>query len=142
MADVYDEVPTRRKGRPPFKYGKKAHVRLFKNKAVDYHHRMSAIQRVAEVGMSAFLDGYCPNATRGNQAPAPEQQGHQPVILNGFRKCQLIEGAGVEVVLPGDSLDVSDIADLMADSAVQETIDPAKDIDAIDAISSAEIVLL
>ncbi|RHY26427.1 hypothetical protein DYB32_007616, partial [Aphanomyces invadans] len=66
----------------------------------------------------------------------------ESVILNGFRKCQLIDGAVVEVVLPGDSLDVSDIADLMADSAVEETIDPAEDIDAIDAISSAEIVLL
>ncbi|RHY34681.1 hypothetical protein DYB32_000736, partial [Aphanomyces invadans] len=66
----------------------------------------------------------------------------ESVILNGFRKCQLIDGAVVEVVMPGDSLDVSDIADLMADSAVEETIDPAQDIDAIDAISSAEIVLL
>ncbi|KAF0704030.1 hypothetical protein AaE_015144 [Aphanomyces astaci] len=63
MADVHDVVPSLRKGRPPFKYGKKAHVRLFKNKAVDYQHRLNVIHRVAEVGMSAFLDGYCANAT-------------------------------------------------------------------------------
>ncbi|RLO10583.1 hypothetical protein DYB28_009013 [Aphanomyces astaci] len=66
----------------------------------------------------------------------------ESVILNGFRKCQLVDGAVVEAVLPGDSLDVGDIADLMADSAVEETIDPALDIDAIDAISSPEIVSL
>ncbi|RHY44794.1 hypothetical protein DYB34_012074 [Aphanomyces astaci] len=63
MADVHDVVPSRRKGRPPFKYGKKAHVRLFKNKTVDYQHRLNVIHRVAEVGMSAFLDGYSANAT-------------------------------------------------------------------------------
>ncbi|RHZ31113.1 hypothetical protein DYB37_012119 [Aphanomyces astaci] len=63
MADVHDVVPSRLKGRPPFKYGKKAHVRLFKNKTVDYQHRLNVIHRVAEVGMSAFLDGYCANAT-------------------------------------------------------------------------------
>ncbi|RQM19273.1 hypothetical protein B5M09_013940, partial [Aphanomyces astaci] len=51
MVDVHEEAQMRRKGRPPFKYGKKAHVRLFKNKTFDYHHRMNAIQRVAEVGI-------------------------------------------------------------------------------------------
>ncbi|RQM19595.1 hypothetical protein B5M09_011406, partial [Aphanomyces astaci] len=66
----------------------------------------------------------------------------ESVILNGFRKCQLVDGAAVEVEMSEDSLDDGDIADLMADSAVEETIDPAQDIDAVGATSSPEIVSL
>ncbi|RHY85761.1 hypothetical protein DYB35_013780, partial [Aphanomyces astaci] len=54
------------------------------------------------------------------------------VILNGFRKCKLIDCATVEVFVTEDSLDDGDIADLMADFAVEETIDPAQDIGAVD----------
>ncbi|RQM19885.1 hypothetical protein B5M09_010712, partial [Aphanomyces astaci] len=45
MADNADTVIARRKspGRPAFKYGRKAVPKLFKNKTVDYKHRLEAI---------------------------------------------------------------------------------------------------
>ncbi|KAF0684413.1 Aste57867_23608 [Aphanomyces stellatus] len=63
MAD--STVPARRKsrGRPAFKYGSKAMPKLFKNKIVDYNHRLQAIVKVSEIGMSAFLDSYCTNSS-------------------------------------------------------------------------------
>ncbi|RHZ40392.1 hypothetical protein DYB26_015649 [Aphanomyces astaci] len=65
MADNADTVIARRKspGRPAFKYGCKAVPKLFKNKTVDYKHRLEAIIKVSEIGMCSFLDTYCANST-------------------------------------------------------------------------------
>ncbi|RLO05162.1 hypothetical protein DYB28_012467 [Aphanomyces astaci] len=65
MADNADTVIARRKspGRPAFKYGRKAVPKLFKNKTVDYKHRLEAIIKVSEIGMCSFLDSYCANSS-------------------------------------------------------------------------------
>ncbi|RHY30390.1 hypothetical protein DYB32_004337 [Aphanomyces invadans] len=65
MADNADTVIARRKssGRPAFKYGRKVVPKLYKNKGVDYKHRLLAIIKVSEIGMSSFLDTYCANST-------------------------------------------------------------------------------
>ncbi|RHY20483.1 hypothetical protein DYB32_010022 [Aphanomyces invadans] len=65
MTNDTPAATTRRKpsGRHVSKYGRKAHVVLFKYKTVDYQHKLDVIHQVAQVGMSAFLDSYCANAS-------------------------------------------------------------------------------
>ncbi|RHZ02048.1 hypothetical protein DYB35_012974 [Aphanomyces astaci] len=65
MTNDTPSATTRRKptGRPVSKYGRKAHVVKFKYKTVDYQHKLDVIHQVADVGMSAFLDSYCVNAS-------------------------------------------------------------------------------
>ncbi|ETV99958.1 hypothetical protein H310_07413 [Aphanomyces invadans] len=52
MADDTSAVLARRKspGRPAFKYGRKSMPKQFKNKIVDYKHRLEAIIKVSEIG--------------------------------------------------------------------------------------------
>ncbi|RHY24831.1 hypothetical protein DYB32_008667 [Aphanomyces invadans] len=54
MADNADAIIARRKspGRPAFKYGPKAVSKLYKNKTVDYKHRLEAIIKVSEIGIT------------------------------------------------------------------------------------------
>ncbi|ETW03778.1 hypothetical protein H310_05144 [Aphanomyces invadans] len=55
-------------------------------------------------------------------------------ILNGFRKCQLLDGAVVDHVdVVESALEENDIADLAANMAIEDTIDPAHDINDDDA---------
>ncbi|RHY27051.1 hypothetical protein DYB32_007086 [Aphanomyces invadans] len=64
----------------------------------------------------------------------------EAVILNGFRKCQLLDGAVVDQVdVVESALEENGIADLAANMAIEDTIDPAYDINDVDA---SELVML
>ncbi|RHY16613.1 hypothetical protein DYB32_010624 [Aphanomyces invadans] len=64
----------------------------------------------------------------------------EAVILNGFRKCQLLDGAVVDQVdVVESALEENDIADLAANMAIEDTIDPAHDINDGD---GSDLVLL
>ena len=49
-------------------------------------------------------------------------------IVNGFKKCQLIDGIPVVADESGGVLDDAVLAELFATCAVEETIDPGNDI--------------
>ncbi|RHY28420.1 hypothetical protein DYB32_005990 [Aphanomyces invadans] len=64
----------------------------------------------------------------------------EAAILNGFRKCQLLDGAVVDQVdVVESALEENDIADLAANMAIEDTFDPAHDINDGDA---SELVML
>ncbi|RHZ26034.1 hypothetical protein DYB31_010898, partial [Aphanomyces astaci] len=49
-------------------------------------------------------------------------------IVNGFRKCCLVDGEPVEEVVSGGVVDDTVLSELMAASSIEETIDPDGDI--------------
>ncbi|RHY27027.1 hypothetical protein DYB32_007108 [Aphanomyces invadans] len=64
----------------------------------------------------------------------------EAVILNSFRKCQLLDGAVVDQVdVVESALEENDIADLAANMAIEDTIDPPHDINDDDV---SELVIL
>ncbi|RHZ15983.1 hypothetical protein DYB37_013381 [Aphanomyces astaci] len=64
------------------------------------------------------------------------------VILNGFRKCQLIQGAIEECVEVDDALEDSELTDLEENMAIEDTIHPAGEIGLMNADNTAPIYSL
>ncbi|RHY03750.1 hypothetical protein DYB36_009671 [Aphanomyces astaci] len=64
------------------------------------------------------------------------------VILNGFRKCQLIQGAIDECVEVDDALEDSELTDLAENMAIEDTIHPAGEIGLMNADNTAPIYSL
>ncbi|RHY99826.1 hypothetical protein DYB35_012725 [Aphanomyces astaci] len=62
------------------------------------------------------------------------------VILNGFRKCRLVPSAVEECVVVDSVVDANVPVDLVANLAIEETIDPASDIDVTDVVDHDEVV--
>ncbi|RQM20489.1 hypothetical protein B5M09_010340 [Aphanomyces astaci] len=49
------------------------------------------------------------------------------IIVNGFRKCRLVEGSPVDEDVPGGIMDEAVFAQLTASCAIEDTIDPESD---------------
>ncbi|RHY49452.1 hypothetical protein DYB38_009717 [Aphanomyces astaci] len=64
------------------------------------------------------------------------------VILNGFRKCQLIQGAIEECVEVDDALEDSELTDVAENMAIEDTIHPAGEIGLMNADNTAPIYSL
>ncbi|RHX98761.1 hypothetical protein DYB25_003571 [Aphanomyces astaci] len=64
------------------------------------------------------------------------------VILNGFRKCQLIQGAIDECVEVDDALEDSELTDVAENMAIEDTIHPAGEIGLMNADNTAPIYSL
>ncbi|RQM20348.1 hypothetical protein B5M09_010648 [Aphanomyces astaci] len=100
------------RGRPVSKYGPKSFVLQFKYRTVEYRHRLDVINRVADIGMSAFLDSYCVNYSTTQRETTPKKvygwikrKGHieQHATLARMAHQQCARKRGTGTTLPLDA---------------------------------------
>ncbi|RHY80466.1 hypothetical protein DYB31_014031 [Aphanomyces astaci] len=107
------DPPGKLRGRPVSKYGPKAFVPQFKYRTVDYRHRLDVINRVADIGMSAFLDSYCVNySTTQRETTRKKVYGwikrkghieqHATLARTAHQKCARKRGTGTTLPLDAE----------------------------------------
>ncbi|RHY26397.1 hypothetical protein DYB25_012601 [Aphanomyces astaci] len=105
--------PGKLRGRPVSKYGPKAFVPQFKYRTVEYRYRLDVINRVADIGMSAFLDSYCVNysttqreTTRNKVYGWIKRKGHieqhATLARTAHQKCARKRGTGTTLPLDAE----------------------------------------